>query len=371
MNFDLTDEQDVIRTLAKQIFEGSATVERVKAAEQSDGFDRELWRQLADANLIGLCLPEEHGGSGKGMVELALLLEQQGRRVAPVPLWSTVALGAMAIAEFGTPEQCAAWLPGVISGEIVLSAALAEGGANDVLQPTVVALDDDGGVRLRGSKPAVPYGQHADRILVPARRSDDTVVIALVDPGAPGVTLGALTTTNYEPQAHLDIDLHVDDGDLLGGPGHDRRDALAWMLERALAGLCALQLGVAEESLHMTAQHVSNRVQFGKPLSAFQAVTQRAADAYITCEAMRVTTLNAAWRLAEGLDASGDVLVAAFWASDGGQQVVAASQHLHGGIGADVDYPVHRYFLWGIQLATALGGASAQLARLGRLIAQT
>ena len=370
MNFDLSDEQDVIRALAEQIFEGSATVERVKAVELADGFDRELWRQLADADLIGLCLPEEHGGSGKGMVELALVLEQQARRVAPIPLWSTVALGAMAIAEFGTPEQRAEWLPGVISGEIVLSAALAEGGANNVLRPTVVALDDGSGMRLRGSKPAVPYGQHADRILVPARRPDDTVVIALVDPGAPGVTLGALTTTNHEPQAHLDIDLHVDDVDLLGGPGHDCRDALAWMLERALAGLCALQLGVAEESLQMTAQHVSNRVQFGKPLSAFQAVTQRAADAYITCEAMRVTTLNAAWRLAEGLDATGDVLVAAFWAADGGQQVVAAGQHLHGGIGADVDYPVHRYFLWGIQLATALGGASAQLARLGRLIAQ-
>jgi alkylation response protein AidB-like acyl-CoA dehydrogenase len=281
-----------------------------------------------------------------------------------------VALGALAIAEFGTPEQCAAWLPGVISGEVVLSAALAEGGANDVLQPTVVAVTDGSGVRLRGSKPAVPYGQHADRILVPARRSDDTVVIALVDPEAPGVTRNALSTTNHEPQAHLDIDVHVDDGDLLGGPGYDCGDAVAWMLERALAGLCALQLGVAEESLRMTAQHLSNRVQFGKPLSAFQAVTQRAADAYITCEAMRVTTLNAAWRLAEGLDATGDVLVAAYWASDGGQQVVAASQHLHGGIGADVDYPVHRYFLWGIQLATALGGASAQLARLGRLIAQ-
>ena len=116
-------------------------MERVKAVEQADGIDRELWRQLADSNLIGLCLPEEHGGSGKGMVELALLLEQQGRRVAPVPLWSTVALGAMAIAEFGTPEQCTASLPAVISGEVVLSAALAEGGANDVLQPTVVAFD--------------------------------------------------------------------------------------------------------------------------------------------------------------------------------------------------------------------------------------
>ncbi|MGE3686074.1 MAG: acyl-CoA dehydrogenase family protein [Acidimicrobiia bacterium] len=369
MNFDLSEEQDVVRALAAQIFEHGATVERVKAAEQGDGFDKELWRQLADANLIGLCLPEALGGSGMGMVELVLLLEQQGRRVAPVPLWSTVVLGALAIAEFGTPEQCATWLPGVISGEVVLSAALAEAGANDALRPSVVAVPADGGVRLRGSKPAVPYGQHARRILMPARRPDGTIVIALVDPTAAGVTRTAITTTNHEPQAHLDLDVHIDDSDLLGGPQLDSGDALAWLLERALAGLCALQLGVAEESLRITAEHVSNRIQFGKPLSAFQAVTQRAADGYITCEAMRVTTLNAAWRLAEGIDAAGDVLVAAYWATDGGQEVVTASQHLHGGLGADVDYPVHRYFLWGIQLATALGGASAQLARLGRLIA--
>jgi alkylation response protein AidB-like acyl-CoA dehydrogenase len=158
---------------------------------------------------------------------------------------------------------------------------------------------------------------------------------------------------------------------LLGGSDSDGAEQVRWLFERALTLGCATQLGVAQGALALTAEHVSQREQFGKPLSTFQAVTQRAADAYITTEALRVTTLNAAWRLSEGLDARRDVLVAAYWASEGTQQVVTACQHLHGGIGADVDYPVHRYFLWGIQTATALGSASSHLARLGQLIRTT
>jgi alkylation response protein AidB-like acyl-CoA dehydrogenase len=119
----------------------------------------------------------------------------------------------------------------------------------------------------------------------------------------------------------------------------------------------------------MTAGHVAQREQFGRPLATFQAVGQRAADSYITTEALRLTTLQAAWRLDAGLDAAEEALIAAWWAAEGGHQVVLAGQHLHGGIGADIDYPVHRYFLWGSQLGTSLGSASAHLSRLGRLIA--
>lgn len=379
MNFDLTEEQEVVRDLAARIFEDSATVERVKSAEASGVHDHALWAALADANLLGLCLPADAGGSEMGMVELALVLEQQGRRVVPLPLSATV-LAAMAIADHGTPAQRSELLPPVARGELVLTTALAEHGVNDVLWPSINAAETAGGWRLTGSKPAVPWAQNADRILVPARLADagdstgdgsgdGSVVLALVDPSSPGVDLTPVDTTNHEPQAHLALDVLVEPVDLLGGRGHLGGAALGRIFERAVVGLSALTLGVAEESLRLTAEHVSTRVQFGKPLSAFQAVAQRAADSYITCEAMRVTMLNAAWHLAEGYDASADVLVAAYWATEGGQQVVTAGQHLHGGVGADVEHPVHRYFLWGIQLATALGGASSQLARLGWLIA--
>lgn len=379
MNFDLSDEQQVVRDLATQLFSNLAPVERVKAIERSSdpqvkGFDRDLWAQLAESGILALCLPEDDGGSGMGTVEMALVLEQQGRHVAPVPLWSTLVTAA-AIAEFGTAAQRSQILPAVAAGDAVLSVALAEPGANDVLNPTLRATAEAGGLRLRGTRPAVPHGQHADTVLVPALDDTGAVVLVLVDTAADGVMRIAVDTTAHEPQAHLDLDVLVPITAVLGHDGSTNevhgREALRWVYEHSLVALCAIQLGVAQGSLAIMSEHVSNRQQFGRPLSTFQAVTQRAADGYITTEAMRVTMLNAAWRLAEGYDARRDVEVATFWAADGGQQVITAGQHLHGGIGSDIDYPVHRYFLWGTQLATILGGASAHLARLGRLIAST
>jgi len=154
-------------------------------------------------------------------------------------------------------------------------------------------------------------------------------------------------------------------GDPLGGGS----DALAWLVRRATVGLCAMQVGVTERALRMTAEYVSTREQFGRPLSAFQAVSQRAADAYVDVEGIRLTTLAAAWRLAEGLDADDSIAIAKFWAAEGGQRVVHAAQHLHGGVGVDVSYPLHRSFLWAKQLELSLGGGTEQLLRLGAMIA--
>jgi alkylation response protein AidB-like acyl-CoA dehydrogenase len=370
MNFDLSEEQQVIKDLALQIFSGQATVERVKAVEKSDGFDRDLWNQLANSGIQALCVPESFGGSGFGAVELSLALMGQGRHVAPVPLWSS-GVAALALSDFGNESQQATHLPGIASGDTVVGIALAESGANDVMRPAVVATTANARVTVRGFKPAVPFAQHASLLIVPVLL-DGVEQMVLLDPNRSGVTLTPVATTNREPHAHVDIDTEVSVDDVLGhGAGIDGREALRSLFEHSLAALAAIQVGVAEGSLALTASHLSGRTQFGKPLSAFQATTQRAADGYITTEAMRVTSLNAAWRLSEGFDARRDVAVAAYWASEGAQQVVTAAQHLHGGIGADVDYPVHRYFLWGIQLASVLGSASAHLSRLGNLIART
>jgi acyl-CoA dehydrogenase len=294
----------------------------------------------------------------------------QGRHVAPVPLWAS-GVAALALSDFGNESQQAAHLPGIASGDTVVGIALAESGANDVMRPAVVATTANGRVTVRGFKPAVPFAQHASLLIVPVLL-DGVEQILLLDPNQSGITRTPVTTTNHEPHAHVDIDTEVSVDAVLGhGAGIDGREALRSLFEHSLAALAAIQVGVAEGSLALTASHLSGRTQFGKPLSAFQATTQRAADGYITTEAMRVTSLNAAWRLAEGFDARRDVAVAAYWASEGAQQVVTAAQHLHGGIGADVDYPVHRYFLWGIQLASVLGSASAHLSRLGNLIART
>lgn len=361
MNFVLSEEQQVAGDLATKLFADFATTERVKAVEASDDFDRDLWRELAGAGLLALPLPASAGGSAMGMVALTLIATQQGRTVAPVPLAPSV-VTAMAIAEFAG-ERGATLAAAAGSGESVLTTALAEPGASTTVAPSVTATPAKDGYRLAGWKPAVPYAQHASHVVVPAS-VDDVAALFLVDIAAGGVAIEPVATTDRQPAAHLTFDVDVEVTDRIGGA-----NAVAWLTERMLVARSAVQLGVCEGSLSTTAEYVATREQFGRPLATFQAVGQRAADSYITTEALRLTTLQAAWRLDEGLDASEEALVAAWWAAEGGQQVVLAGQHMHGGIGADIDYPVHRFFLWGSQLGTSLGSASAHLSNLGRRIA--
>lgn len=354
MNFDLSEEQSVVRDLATQVLSGSTSPERTRAAERAGDLDRELWATMADAGLLALAVPESAGGSAMGLVELCLVAEQVGRYTAPVP-FTVGAVAAMTLAEAGVHSDL---LARFASGSALLTVALGENGLNDPRRPTLSATPTDGGLRIAGRRPAVPVGQHADALLV-AVQGPDGVALALVERN--GWSATELQTTALDPQAHLKIDTVVPC--LFGDSA-----TLDRLVQRLHTALCAVAVGVARGSLALTAQHVSTRTQFGKPLAAQQAVGQRAADAYITAGAMEVTMLNAAWRLDAGLDAASDVEVAMYWATEGVSKVVLAGQHLHGGLGSDVDHPVSRYFLWGTQLATATGSPSSHLARLGSLI---
>jgi 3-oxocholest-4-en-26-oyl-CoA dehydrogenase beta subunit len=381
MEFTFSDEQQAVRQAAETIITGLVTPDRVRAVEGTDErVDRQLWAELAKADLLGIALPEADGGGGLGLVELAIVLEAQGRVVAPVPLWATLVLGALPIAEFGSESLRAAVLPRVIAGDALLTAALADvadelvsDGTLRPTQPRVTAdltPDNDGSVRLTGTAVSVPYAHVADRVLIPARTADGGRVVAAVDPSAPGVTLERAITTNREVHPHLHLDgVTVAAADLLadGDPAAGER-VVGWMLNRAWTGLCALQVGVTEAAVAQTAEYLNNREQFGKPLSTFQGTMLRAADAAIDTESMRVTLWQAAWRLDHGLDADRAVSVAAWFAKEAGQRAVHATQHLHGGMGADIDYPIHRYFLWGKQIELQLGAPSALLARLGRQV---
>lgn len=370
MDFSLSEEQEAVRGLAEQIFQGSAPVERVKEVEASESrVDRDLWRALGEAGLLGIALPESVGGQGLGMIEMCLVLEQQGRVVAPVPYWASIVCGALPLAEFGTDAQRERWLPGVVAGESFLTAALSEPGVNDALHPSTRATKDGDAWRLDGEKPVVPAAHVADAILVPAACGEG-ICVFVVEGDAPGLTTEMGEATDRSLVGHLTFD--GTPAELLGGSagaanGGER--IVQWMVDRALLGLCAIQVGVCEAATAQAAAYTSNRRQFGKPLSTFQGVQLRAADSYIDTECIRVTTLQAAWKMDEGLEATSDVLVAKWWAAEAGQHAVHNTQHLHGGMGADVDYPIHRYFLWGKQIEDTLGGASVTLARLGQVLA--
>ena len=370
MDFKLTDEQLAVSEAAGGVFSGLVDVEKITAVEKStDRFDRDLWKALAEADLLGLAIPEADGGAGYGLMELCLLLEAQGNVVAPVPLWSTLVLGALPLARFGSEAQRAAWLPGVVAGDVILTAALTGAANSPTSMPVVHAGASGDGFVLAGTELAVPQAHLADRIVVPARTGDGRVLLALLDPAAPGVTLERAVTTNREVHPHLHLaEVTLGAGDILAGPDAGRA-ALDVLLAASTVGLCALQVGVCEAALTMTAAYLNSRHQFGRPLSTFQGTMLRAADAAIDIEAMRVTWENAAWRFDTGRDAGDAARVAKWQASERGQRTVHATQHLHGGMGADISYPIHRYFLWGKQIELLLGGPSAQLAKLGGNIA--
>jgi alkylation response protein AidB-like acyl-CoA dehydrogenase len=376
VDFAFTEEAEAVRDLAEQVFTGSTSVERVKEIEASDErIDRELWKELASTGLLGIGLPEAHGGAGLGLVEVCLVLQAQGRQVAPVPYWPTV-IAAQTIAEFGTDEQQARWLPAVGAGDAVLTVALEP--PSGILPRNAVAgaVEDEEGWTLNGESPSVPALHVADAVLVPG-----TIGVAkpevwdheqhggtrwfMVETSDPGVSFETAITTSRAKVGHLT--LHNAKATLLGGRGHEAMD---FAHERALVALAAISLGACEEATRLAAEYTSTREQFGKPLSTNQGVVLKAADAYIAMNAMRATLWQAAWRLDEGLEAEKAVEVAHWWASDGGHRVVHITQHLHGGMGADIDYPVHRYFLWAKEITDLLGGPSAHLARLGDLIAQ-
>ena len=378
MDFTFSEEQEAVRQAADGIFAGLVTPDRVREVEASDDrVDHQLWAALAKADLLGLAVPKADGGGGYGLVELALILEAQGRAVAPVPLWATLVLGCLPVAEFGSDQLRARVLPEVEDGDLILSAALSEvaadlatGGAGDPAVRAELAGSPASGVYLSGTALAVPFAHVADRVLVPALTSDGGVVVASVDPNTEKVRVERALTTNREIHPHLHLDnVFVPHEDLLadGDPARGR-EVIAWMLNRAWTGLCALQVGVAEAAVAQAAAYLNVREQFGRPLSTFQGTMLKAADAAIDTESMRVTLWQAAWRLDNGLDADRAVGVAVWFAKDAGQRVVHATQHLHGGMGADIDYPIHRYFLWGKQIELLLGGPSAQLARLGRQV---
>ena len=369
MDFTFTEEQEAVAQAAASVFEGMATTDRVAEIERTDDrVDDELWAALARSNLLGLAVDELYGGSGLGLTEVCLVLEQQGRAVAPVPLWATLVLGALPLQSWGSADQKASLLPGVVAGEIRLTAALTECAASARGRPAVVARRDGDGWLLSGVTRVVPQAHLAHRVLVPAR-TDDGVVVLLVDPAASGVTLERATTTDRQVHPQLTFDaLRVADADLLAAPA-DGAGCVTWMLERARVGLCAVQLGVTEEAIRRAAAYLNQRHQFGRPLSSFQGTMLRAADAYIDSECIRVTLWLAAWQIDTGRPAADAVATAKWWASEAGQRVVHATQHLHGGMGADVTYPIHRYFLWGKQIELMLGGPSAQLAAMGTALA--
>jgi acyl-CoA dehydrogenase len=381
VDFTYSDEQQSIAELADRILGERCPPETLRTLERAgEHLASEAWAALAKADLLGLALPAGNGGSDLGITEAALVAQQVGRHVAPVPYWTSTA-AALAVARWGTDAQKERRLPGAAVGTDPLAVALwqpAELGSDD--RPAVVASPQaDGGWQLDGTKGPVPWAGYADALVVPvwldggdaatSGATDGRLAVFVVDTDAAGLTKVDELVVNGEPAQTITFDAVAVTADDLLGSADQGAEIAAWLRQRTDALLVATALGVAEGALALTAKHVKEREQFGTPIGTFQAVGHRCADAYIDTEAIRLTSLQALWQLEAGLDAGDALAIAAFWVAEGGQRVVHAAQHLHGGIGMDTDYPIHRYFRGAKVLEALVGGTHNALAQIGASLA--
>ena len=341
MDFTYDETQQAVANLAATVLRGDADHARVEHALAGEpGYDETLWKAMGQAGLLALALPVDLGGEGFGPVEVGSVLTEVGRQNLPVPAFATLALGVLPIAAFGTEEQQRALLPEVADGRI-LTAALRSAGALPAVR--------DGA--LSGNVVGVPYAAQAYRVLVAAADG-----VYVVDPMGKGVTLTRTSTSTGAPEYSISFD---------AAPAELVTTDVRAVERFALAGAAAVADGVIAGALAITAAHVGTREQFGKPLAAFQAVAAQVADVYVTARTMNLVALSANWRIATGLDADGDIDVAAYWLAAEVPPALQTCHHLHGGLGVDVTYPLHRYYGQGKDLARFVGGAELQLGNVG------
>lgn len=363
MDFTRTEAAQDLSGLVSTIVDSVCTPAHQRELDGLDQrFDKTLWRKLIDADILSTAAPESVGGGGFGPLEQSAILTALGRQLAAVPFLESVVLGAGALARFAPTELRQEWAAPTVAGQRILTIAL----DGEPGQGLVQATGSGDGYRLTGTRIQVPFGPVADAFLVPAE-TDSGIRVFLVTRQDAGVSVTALETTGLNSSGELDL-AGVDlGGDRVVGDG----EVLAWLHIRRAAGLSAYQLGVLERALEMTAEYARSREQFDRPIGSFQAVSQRLADDYIDIKGLRLTCEQAAWRLSEDLPADVEVATAAFWAAEAGHRVAHTTVHVHGGVGIDMDHPVHRYFITAKQTEFALGGATAQLRVIGRDLADT
>jgi alkylation response protein AidB-like acyl-CoA dehydrogenase len=375
VDFTFSEEQQAAAEAARGVFADvvpdAVPSPALTTGAVADEFDRALWARLADADLLSLLSAEEYGGAGLDAVALCLVLRESAKVLARVPLLeSSAAMGA--VQAYGGPELRAELLERAGRGEVVLTVASSGRTGHDPAELAVTARQEEGQGAdwiLDGVQTAVPWAYDADYVVVPAHTAAGRTVLALVSRGHDGVALGEQFSTSGERLGELRLEsARIAARDVI-----DVEGAWEWLRDLLTTGTCALALGLGERVLRMSSEYTSKREQFGFPVATFQAVAVQAADRYIDLRAMEVTLWQAAWRIASGarctLPVAGDVAVAKIWASEGVRRVVQTAQHLHGGFGADVDYPLHRYHAWAKHLELSLGPAAAHEEALGDLLA--
>ena len=333
MDFDLTAEQQAVADV----------VTSALARDNS-------WAALVDGGVTALPLPERLGGDGVGLPEVGTVLTEVGRHGAITPALATLGFGVIPLLDLATDEQQERFLSGVANGGLLTSALNEPGTALPDRPVTTFA-----GGRLSGTKIGVGYAEQADWMIVTA---DSAVVV--VSPKADGVRLVRTPTSNGSDEYTVTFDgVAVADSDVLAGATAHRVNQLA------LAMIGAFVDGLVAGALRLTADYVANRKQFGKPLSTFQTVAAQLSEVYIASRTIDLAAKSVIWRLAEGRDADDDLDVLGYWITSQAPPVMQTCHHLHGGMGMDITYPMHRYYSTIKDLTRLLGGPSHRLDLVG------
>ncbi|MFJ4396846.1 acyl-CoA dehydrogenase family protein [Pseudomonas sp. NPDC089396] len=356
MDFEFNEDQRAIAEMAGSLMRDYCTDERLREWDLSgEPYMQGLWAGCVETGLHALAIAESAGGSGLGMTELMQVLDAQGGALAQVPLWRHQ-LAAATLAEFGG-AAAAPWVERAAAGECLLTLGL--DGLHNVRGIELLAHPQADGWQLQGRVSALPLAEQSAAALVLAKVQGQPrlVRVELDDPGI-SKTSGVMT----HGEAHADLQFNgvrLDNRQLLP------EAALDWLAPRTIAALAALQLGVSAEQVRRTVAYVSERQQFDRSIGSFQAVQMTMADTHVQLEVLRSTLWQLCYRLDAGLPSPSEALATAFLACEAGHRIGHAAQHVHGGIGVDLTYPIHRFLYWSRALSSALGGSSVILERLG------
>ena len=357
-----SEEEQMLKNLAREFLEAEISTAMVREMELDElGYPPALWKQMADLGWLGMALPEQYGGQGLPLTYLGLILEEAGRVLAPVPLYSTM-VAALTIAAEGNEQQKQEILPAVSDGGMVLTWAVTE--RDPRLIPEAMQLqataDGDEWV-LNGTKMFVDNFIVAQRCLVacrtsPASDANQGITLFLVDPNGTGVSQTALLTLAKDKQSRVDFQDHRIERAALVGEVDQGWPIIEAMLDRATALLCCQMVGAARKDAEMAIEYAKNRIAFGRPIGAFQSVQHMLADMIIHVDGGQMLTFEALWKMDQGLPASVEVSQAKAFCNEKCESVVRTSQVIHGGIGFMMEFDLHLWFRrvtsWTMRLGT-------------------
>ena len=358
-----SEEEQMLKNLAREFLEAECPPSLARAMEKDElGYPPELWKKMAELGWFGLALPEQYGGQGMPLTYLAIIMEEAGRAIAPVPFHCTMA-AALAIAEHGTEEQRREVLPAVSRGDTILTWALTE--TDPRLRPQGVRLEareDGDDLVLSGSKMFVDSFSVADKCLVVCRTGEASsenagLTVVLVDAGSSGISYKPLVTLAKDRQCRVTFDnVRVPKANVLGEIDYGWPIA-EWMLERATALLCAQMVGATRKDAEMAIEYSKNRVAFGRPIGSFQSIQHLCADMTVWVDGAQLLTYEALWKLDQGLPATVEVSQAKSFCNEKCEAAVRTSQTIHGGIGFMMEFDLHLWYrrvsAWTMRLGTS------------------